>query len=159
MSMHRSMLHFINKFELIKQLTEFEWKFSTKLSLTTKLLDVLFLITFMYSHLCKGLYGIDTNLANHFTTYIEIDNTYIDKKAIQAHNLTEYMYLQRGRIMNFVRQIITQLTFKNRENSSKKKNSIDIGIQTSIIRRPNQFINLSFIHRKKKRTKSKIDIH
>ena len=87
--MYRSMLHFINKFELIKQLTKFEWKFSTKLSLTTKLLDVPFYFTFMYSHLCKVLCGIDTNLANHFTMYTKIDNAYIDR---QRSNVgTEYM--------------------------------------------------------------------
>lgn len=60
--------------------------------------------------------------------------------------------------MNIVQQInVTQLMFKNRENSSKKKNSIDIGIQTSIIRRPNEFINLSFIYKQKKK-KDKIYI-
>ena len=48
----------------------------------------------------------------------------------------------------------TDLTFKNRENSSKKKNLVDIDIrQTSIIRRPNEFINLSFIYKKKKKKK------
>ena len=53
----------------------------------------------------------------------------------------------------------TDLTFKNRENSSKKKNLVDIDIrQTSIIRRPNEFINLSFIYKKKKKNKINISL-